>query len=61
MKKNIADVDLSSGVPMVVVLDKNMYKSPGQQCSIFIVLQGAMYTVHSALRLQLVVWFGQLN
>ena len=37
MKKKIADVDLSSGVPMVVALDKNMYKSPGQVRSIFIV------------------------
>ena len=37
MKKKIADVDLSSGVPMVVALDKNMYKRPGQVRSIFIV------------------------
>ncbi len=37
MKKKIADVDLSSGVPMVVALDKNMYKSPGQVRSIIIV------------------------
>ena len=37
VKKKIADVDLSSGVLMVVALDKNMYKSPGQVRSIFIV------------------------
>ena len=37
VKKKIADVDLSSEVPMVVALDKNMYKSPGQVRSIFIV------------------------
>jgi hypothetical protein len=30
VKKNVADVNLSSGVPMVVALDKNMYKSPRQ-------------------------------
>jgi hypothetical protein len=35
VKKN-AYVDLSSGVPMVVALVKNMYKSPGQVRSIFI-------------------------
>ncbi len=36
LQKNSPDFERSSGVPIVVGLDANMYKRPGQQCSIFL-------------------------